>query len=71
LNFHPIALDERTPLTLTFLHRLRPEIRWPSPEALREQIGRDVAKARRFFSLCRAMASQHRSSVPPRASLVR
>jgi riboflavin kinase/FMN adenylyltransferase len=70
LNFHPIALDEHTPLTLTFLRRLRPEMRWPNPEALREQIGRDVAKARRYFSLCRAVASQRRSSAPQRASLV-
>jgi riboflavin kinase/FMN adenylyltransferase len=69
LNFHPIALDENTPLTLTFLHRLRPERRWPTPEALREQIGRDVAKAKRFFSLCRAVASKRRSSAPQRASL--
>jgi riboflavin kinase/FMN adenylyltransferase len=70
LNFHPIALDEHTPLTLTFLRRLRPERRWPNPEALREQIGRDVATARRYFSLCRTLASQRRSSVPQRASLV-
>jgi riboflavin kinase/FMN adenylyltransferase len=70
LNFHPIALDEHTPLTLTFLKRLRPEIRWPNPEALREQIGRDVAAARRYFSLCRVVASQRRSSAPQRASLV-
>lgn len=69
LNFHPVALDENTPLTLTFLHRLRPEKRWPNPEALREQIGRDVAKAKRFFSLCRAVASKRRSSAPQRASL--
>jgi riboflavin kinase/FMN adenylyltransferase len=61
LNFHPIALDEQTPLTLTFLRRLRDERRFPSPEALREQIGRDVAKAKRFFSLCRAVASKPRS----------
>jgi riboflavin kinase/FMN adenylyltransferase len=71
LNFHPIALDEHTPLTLTFLQRLRPELRWPNPEALREQIGRDVAKARRYFTLCRAMASQPHSAAPQRASLVR
>jgi riboflavin kinase/FMN adenylyltransferase len=70
LNFHPIALDENTPLTLTFLQRLRPEMRWPNPEALRDQIGRDVAKARRYFTLCRAVASQRRSSAPQRASLV-
>jgi len=70
LNFHPIALDEHTPLTLTFLRRLRPEIRWPDPEALRDQIGRDVATARHYFSLCRAVASQRRSSALHRASLV-
>jgi riboflavin kinase/FMN adenylyltransferase len=71
LNFHPIALDEHTPLTLTFLHRLRPEIRWPNPEALREQIGRDVTKAKRYFTLCRAVASQPRSAHPQPTSLVR
>jgi riboflavin kinase / FMN adenylyltransferase len=64
LNFHPIALDEQTPLTLTFLRRLRGEIRWPNPEALKEQIGRDVAKARRYFSLCRAVGSRRRSERP-------
>ncbi len=53
LNFHPIDLNEDTPLKLTFLKRLRPEIRWPNPEALREQIGKDVGRANRFFSLCR------------------
>jgi riboflavin kinase / FMN adenylyltransferase len=69
LNFHPIALDEHTPLTLAFLHRLRAEIRWPNPEALREQIGRDVAQAKRYFTLCRAVASQRRSARPQPASL--
>jgi riboflavin kinase/FMN adenylyltransferase len=68
LNFHPIALDEQTQLTLTFLKRLRPEIRWPSPEALREQIGRDVAKATRYFNICRAVGSRSRS-VNPRPTL--
>ena len=71
LNFHPIALDENTPLTLTFLRRLRPEIRWPNPEALREQIGRDVARAKRFFTLCRLVALQRRSAHPQPASLAR
>jgi riboflavin kinase / FMN adenylyltransferase len=69
LNFHPIALEENTPLTLTFLRRLRAEMRWPNPEALREQIGRDVATAKRYFSLCRAVASKHRSGRPQPASL--
>jgi riboflavin kinase/FMN adenylyltransferase len=62
LNFHPIELTEQTPLTLTFLRRLRAEMRFPNPEALREQIGRDVLKARRYFTLCRAVALKPRSS---------
>lgn len=70
LNFHPIALDEHTPLTLTFLRRIRAEIRWPNPEALREQIGRDVATAKRFFSLCRVVASKRHSGRPQPTSLV-
>jgi riboflavin kinase/FMN adenylyltransferase len=69
LNFHPITLDEQTPLTLTFLRRLRPEVRWPNPEALREQIGRDVATAKRYFTLCRALASQRHSARPQQPSL--
>jgi riboflavin kinase/FMN adenylyltransferase len=49
LDFRPIALNEATPLRLTFLARLRDERQWPSPEALREQIGRDVVAARRYL----------------------
>ena len=49
LDFHPIDLTDTTPLRLTFLTRLREERAWPSPEALREQIGRDVATARRYL----------------------
>jgi riboflavin kinase/FMN adenylyltransferase len=64
LNFHPIELNESTPLTLTFLRRLRTEMRWPNPEALKEQIGRDVAKAKRFFNICRVVGSRPRSAPP-------
>jgi riboflavin kinase/FMN adenylyltransferase len=63
LNFHPVDLNEQTPLRLTFLRRLRAEMRWPNPEALREQIGRDVATAKRYFSLCRAVASNRSSAL--------
>lgn len=69
LNFHPIAFDENTPLTLTFLKRLRDERRFPSPEALREQIFRDVGTAKRYFNLCRVVASKRRSGHHPQASL--
>jgi riboflavin kinase/FMN adenylyltransferase len=58
LNFHPIDLHEQTPLELAFLKRLRDEIRWPSPDALREQIGRDVRYAQRYFKLCHLLASK-------------
>jgi riboflavin kinase / FMN adenylyltransferase len=64
LNFHPIELNEDTPLTLTFLRRLRAEMRWPNPEALKEQIGRDVAKAKRYFNICRAVGSKLHSARP-------
>ena len=36
---------------LSFAHRLRDEERFPSVEALREQIARDVASARRRLGL--------------------
>ncbi|HXC97019.1 MAG TPA: bifunctional riboflavin kinase/FAD synthetase [Edaphobacter sp.] len=71
LNFHPVSLGEQTPLTLTFLKRLRDEKRWPNPEALREQIGRDVAASKRYFSLCRVVALKPRSGHPQPASAAR
>jgi riboflavin kinase/FMN adenylyltransferase len=52
LNFEPVDLTDSTPLELTFLHRLRGEIRFPTPEALRTQITHDVKKAERYFALC-------------------
>jgi riboflavin kinase / FMN adenylyltransferase len=57
-NFEPIALDETTPLELTFLRRLRPEQRFDSPEALRAQIGRDVQHALRYFALADALSAR-------------
>jgi riboflavin kinase/FMN adenylyltransferase len=50
LDFEPIALDESTPLELSFLHRLRDERRFESSEALRAQIQLDVAEAKRIFA---------------------
>jgi len=51
LNFHPIELTPESEVEICFLNRLRDEIKFPSVEALREQIGRDVKKARRYFQL--------------------
>jgi riboflavin kinase/FMN adenylyltransferase len=49
LNFHPLELSAETEVELHFLDRLRDEIKFPSVEALREQIGRDVRKAQRYL----------------------
>ena len=51
LNFEPIDLADTTPLELEFLLRLRGEKTWPSPEALKAQIFKDVARAKRYFQL--------------------
>src|SRR5579872_2343096 len=53
LNFHPIELTPESEVEICFLDRLRDEIKFPSVEALREQIARDVKKARRYFHLMR------------------
>ena len=50
LDFEPVAMDEETPVELEFLLRLRGEREWPSPEALKAQIIRDVARAKRYFA---------------------
>jgi riboflavin kinase/FMN adenylyltransferase len=53
LNFHPLELKAETEVEVCFFDRLRDEIKFPSVEALREQIARDVRKARRYFHLMR------------------
>ena len=51
LNFHPIELLAQTEVELFFLKRLRDERKFESVEALREQIAKDVHRARRYFRL--------------------
>jgi riboflavin kinase/FMN adenylyltransferase len=51
LDFEQVELDDRTPLELEFLLRLRGESEWPSPEALKAQIFKDVARAKLYFRL--------------------
>jgi len=49
LNFHPLELTADTEVELHFLQRLRGEIKFPSVEALKGQIGRDVQKAQKYL----------------------
>jgi riboflavin kinase/FMN adenylyltransferase len=49
LNFHPLELSAETEVEVHFLERLRDEIKFPSVEALKEQIGRDIKKAQRYL----------------------
>ncbi len=54
------VLDQRVPnqadrARLKFLRRLRNEIKFDSPEALRRQIGLDVERCRKFFRLLRGL----------------
>jgi riboflavin kinase/FMN adenylyltransferase len=51
LNFHPIELTPDTEVEICFFDRIRDEIKFPSVDELREQIARDVKKARRYFHL--------------------
>ncbi|HUO15561.1 MAG TPA: bifunctional riboflavin kinase/FAD synthetase [Verrucomicrobiae bacterium] len=57
LNFHPLGLTPETEVEICFLERLRDEIKFPSVETLREQIARDVKKARRYFHLLQGARS--------------
>jgi riboflavin kinase/FMN adenylyltransferase len=45
----PVELTEATPIEVCFLLRLREERRFPSPEALKAQILKDVGRAQKYF----------------------
>ena len=49
LGFHPIEVTAQTEVEISFLRWRRPEIKFPSVEALKEQIGKDVRRAQRYF----------------------
>jgi riboflavin kinase/FMN adenylyltransferase len=51
LDFHPLELNPETEVEIHFLQRLRDEIKFPTVDALRDQIGKDVKKAQRYFRL--------------------
>jgi riboflavin kinase/FMN adenylyltransferase len=58
----PVEMNDQTPIELCFLMRLRDERRFPSPEALRAQIMRDVTRAHAYFRRIEAaVLPSHRS----------
>jgi len=60
LDFEPVGLSEQTPIELEFLLRLRGEIEWPSPDALKTQIFKDVARAKRYFRVMHLVTGAQR-----------
>jgi riboflavin kinase/FMN adenylyltransferase len=68
LNFHPLELTPETEVEIHFLDRLRDEIKFPSVEALRAQIGQDVRKAQRYFGHFKALANAADNPFPTAAS---
>jgi riboflavin kinase/FMN adenylyltransferase len=51
LDFHPLDVTAQTEVEISFLKWLRPEIKFPSIDDLKTQIGKDVRKAQRYFGL--------------------
>jgi riboflavin kinase/FMN adenylyltransferase len=51
LDFHPLEITPETEIEIYFLSRIRDEVKFSSVEKLREQILKDVARARRYFEL--------------------
>ncbi len=55
LDFHPLEVTAQTEVEITFLRWRRPETKFASVEVLKEQIGRDVKRAQRYFGLLAKM----------------
>ena len=51
LDFHPMDVTRQTEVEISFLQWRRPEIKFPSIDALKEQIGKDVQRTQRYFRL--------------------
>ena len=51
LDFHPLEVTAQTEVEISFLRWRREEIKFPSVEALKQQIGKDVARAKKYFQL--------------------
>jgi riboflavin kinase/FMN adenylyltransferase len=49
-----IEINAETEVEIHFLDRIRDEVKFPSVEMLREQIGKDIGRARRYLHLLAA-----------------
>src|SRR5215471_14133923 len=58
LDFHPLEVTAQTEVEISFLRWRRPEIKFPSPEALKQQIGKDIGMAQKYFRLLKATRLQ-------------
>jgi riboflavin kinase/FMN adenylyltransferase len=61
LDFHPIELTAQTEVEISFLRWRRPEMKFPTVEALKEQIGKDVGRAQRYFRLSTQFTTEAQS----------
>jgi riboflavin kinase / FMN adenylyltransferase len=57
LDFHPLELTAETEVELFFLSRLRDELKFASVDALRNQIAKDIHRARRYLALMKNKVS--------------
>src|SRR5208337_2862372 len=54
LIFRPLDITAETEVEIYFLDRIRDEMKFPSVESLREQIGKDIGRATRYLQLLTA-----------------
>jgi riboflavin kinase / FMN adenylyltransferase len=62
LDFHPLEITAETEVEISFLSRVRDEMKFNSVDDLRAQIQRDISKARRYFELARGKTASPRIS---------
>jgi riboflavin kinase / FMN adenylyltransferase len=67
LDFHPLDVTAQTEVEISFLKWRRPEIKFPSIEALKEQIGKDVRRGQRYFELIAKVTSVNPKSFSRRS----
>lgn len=51
LDFHPVEVTAQSEVEISFLRWRRAEVKFESVEALKQQIGKDVHRAQRYFEL--------------------